>query len=63
MAVRSEGWEATGGAPKDERRGHAARSEGKGTGKVPRPEAAEEGRHTGQARAQAADDETRDTAH
>ena len=58
--ARSGGREATGGAPKDERRGqaraHAARSEGKGTGKAPRPAAAEGGR------ARAVDNETRDTA-
>ena len=58
--ARSEGREATGGAPKDERMGqaraHAARSECKGTGLAPRPAAAEGGR------AQASDNETRDTA-
>ena len=52
--ARSGGREATGGAPKDGRRGqawaHASRSEGKGTGKAPRPAAAERGQSTSSGR-------------
>ena len=64
--AQSEGREATGGAPRDGRRGrgraHTARREGKGTDTAPRPAAAGENRHTGQARVRAADDGTQDTA-
>ena len=57
--TRSGEREATGGVPKDKRRGqpwaHAARSEGDGVGKAPRPAAAEGDRVL------AADATTRDT--